>query len=141
MRRTATTAVFSAVFFALACDNPQPLFPDSGPPLDAFRNGCPVLSRPTAMPGDDIGGDTYVTYASGFFEEYCTNCHSVTLEGSEARNGAPAGYNWDDEASVRARLPRIRNALGVFNFMPPEGRLPHCDERRRMLRWIDVGAP
>ena len=49
----------------------------------------------------------------------------------QRRNGAPDGYNWDDETSVNAHIAsHIRDAVGVDNFMPfnppPE---PTCAER------------
>ena len=65
---------------------------------------------PVAKPGDNIGGDTYTTYARGFFTMWCTRCHSTT---ATDRMGAPTGYNWDDETAVRAHLAEIRTAVGV----------------------------
>lgn len=105
------------------------------------RYGCLVLREPQATAGEDIGGDTWQTYARGFFAAYCTRCHSVENIGREERNRAPEGMNWDDEASVREHLPLIRNAVGVGNFMPPSDPKPECDERQRLVRWIDSGAP
>ena len=49
--------------------------------------------------------------------------------------------NWDQEQSVRTNLALIRNAVGVEVFMPPSGKEPTCDERKRMVRWIDADAP
>jgi hypothetical protein len=101
-------------------------------------NGCPSWSDPLAKAGDNIGGDTYSSYAKGFFAMWCTRCHSTT---AVDRQGAPASYNWDDEASVRAHLAMIRNAVGVQNFMPFNPPNPSCDERKRLVRWIDAAAP
>jgi cytochrome c5 len=103
-------------------------------------NGCPPLTTPLATPDGGAGGDTWSSYASGFFTMYCTRCHSSALSGA-ARNGAPDGYNWDDEAAVRARLVMIRDAVGVSNVMPPSAPTPPCDQRRRIVRWIDADAP
>lgn len=125
----------AAALLGVACQG-QPAPGDAG-----FRYGCPILSAPQAMPGDDLGGDTWETYAQGFFAEYCTRCHSVNNTTREMRNNAPMGLDWDDESSVRANLDRIRDAVGVENFMPPSDPLPSCDERRRIVRWIDSGAP
>jgi uncharacterized membrane protein len=109
-------------------------------------NGCPSLEQPVAQRGENIGGDTYPTYARGFFAMWCLRCHSSTLTTPAARNGAPEGLNWDVEASVRANLTRIRTQVGVLNTMPlldprVNDPLPSCDERRRLVRWIDAGAP
>ncbi len=35
----------------------------------------------------------------------------------------------------------IRAAVGVDNYMPLSAPTPTCDERRRLVRWIDLGAP
>jgi hypothetical protein len=101
-------------------------------------NGCPSWMDPVAKPGDNIGGDTYTTYAKGFFAMWCTRCHSTT---ATDRMGAPKEYNWDDETAVRAHLAEIRTAVGVQNFMPFTPPNPSCDERKRLVRWIDAAAP
>ena len=113
---------------------------DAGPPDARIVNGCPALEEPQAAPGDAIDGDTYVTFAMGFFSQHCIRCHSSTLAGAD-RNGAPAGYNWDVEATMRMHLAEIRNAVGVANFMPFSGPQPTCAERQRLVRWIDADAP
>lgn len=104
------------------------------------RNGCNVLSAPLAMPGDPIDGDTWSTFAEGFFSSYCTRCHATTLMDA-ARNGAPIDRNWDDEASVREHLPLIRQWVGELNAMPIGDPKPSCEERARIVRWIDANAP
>lgn len=114
--------------------------PDAGPPDARIVNGCPALEEPQAMPGDPIDGDTWATFAMDFFATWCTRCHSETLAGGD-RNGAPVGYDWDVEATVRSFLPEIRNAVGVVNFMPFTPPDPSCAERQRIVRWIDADAP
>jgi uncharacterized membrane protein len=95
---------------------------------------------PVAKPGDPIGGDTWANYARGFFSAYCNRCHSSQLTGL-GRNGAPHGFDWDSEAVVRAQLDFIRGDVGESNYMPPDDPKPSCAERRRLVRWIDAGAP
>jgi hypothetical protein len=114
-----------------ACDPPAPAAPD------AFVNECGLGDEKLARPGDAIGGDTYETYAKGFFATWCTRCHS---ERSPDRMGAPADFDWDEEATVRLWLPLIRLDVASLNmpWTPPK---PACDERRRLLRWIDAGGP
>lgn len=107
---------------------------------DGLVNGCPVLAAPQASPGDPIDGDTFASFAGPLFQQACTRCHASTLAGA-ARNGAPVGYDWDQEASVRLHLPMIRNAVGVLNFMPLNPPLLSCAERQRLVRWIDAAAP
>jgi hypothetical protein len=112
----------------------------SGGDMTMLVNGCPSWTAPLTTPDGGAGGDTWAGFAQPFFASYCTRCHSSTLTGA-ARNGAPDGYNWDDEAAVRAHLDMIRTAVGVGNFMPPSPPTPMCDERRRIVRWIDADAP
>jgi len=113
---------------------------DAGPPDARIVNGCPALEEPQASPGDPIDGDTWTTFAMELFATHCTRCHASTL-GAGERTGAPLGYDWDVEASVREHLADIRNAVGVANFMPLLPPDPTCDERQRLVRWIDAGAP
>jgi hypothetical protein len=108
------------------------------PDMTVVVNGCPSWVDPIASPGDPIDGDTWQTYAQGWFASWCTRCHSTT---AVDRQGAPSGYDWDVEYAVRAHLSMIRNAVGVMNFMPLTAPLPSCDDRRRLARWIDAGAP
>lgn len=112
----------------------------SAPADAALVNGCPSLVAPVAQPGDDLDGDTWSTFAMEFFATHCTRCHASTLTGA-ARGGAPEGYDWDVEASVREHLAMIRHQVGVANsmpFLPPD---PTCAERERLVRWIDADAP
>ena len=132
--------------FTLSCggsaDSPSAPAPTPAPLTTA--NGCPSLVEPVARRGDDIGGDTFQSFARPFFAQWCLRCHSSARTTPAARNGAPEGFNWDVESSVRANLDRIRLQVGVYNTMPLlDGidPLPTCDERRRLIRWIDAGAP
>ena len=111
-----------------------------GGDMTLLVNGCPPLTAPLTTPDGGAGGDTWASFAQGFFASYCTRCHSSTLTGV-ARNGAPDGYDGDDEATVRLHLDVIRSAVGVGNFLPPTAPTPTCAERQRIVRWIDAAAP
>ncbi len=106
-----------------------------------LRNGCPILTDPVDVMGAPANGDTYADFVQPFIRQYCLRCHSSTLTTPEDRRGAPMSFNWDTESDVRAELPRIRNAVGVANYMPLNAPMPSCDERRRLVRWVDIGAP
>lgn len=141
------TMLLVAVLAATGCTNQGPattsdmdLGVAAPGDMTLLVNGCPPLTAPVTTPDGGAGGDTWASFAQGFFASYCTRCHSATLSGV-ARNGAPDGYNWDDEAAVRMHLDVIRSAVGVGNFMPPSAPTPACDERRRIVRWIDADAP
>ena len=105
-----------------------------------LANGCAALTSPVAAPGDDIGGDTWATYAQGFFAQWCTRCHSSTLTGN-ARNGAPDGYNWDQQASVKSHGTMIRAEVGANDEMPLNAPFPTCADRLRISKWLDAGQP
>jgi hypothetical protein len=133
-------AAFTLVLAFAACGDDDGDDGDAGGDGPPLVNGCPSLTEPQANPGDPIDGDTYTTFAAPLFGNFCTRCHASTRTGDD-RNGAPVGYDWDVEASVRAELPRIRNAVGVLNFMPINPPLLTCEQRQRLVRWIDAGAP
>jgi hypothetical protein len=140
----ATTLILAAAI-AAGCTGQDPAQTNddlgaAGGDMTVLANGCPPLTAPVTTPDGGAGGDTWASYAQSFFAMYCTRCHSSTLTGS-MRNGAPDGYNWDDETAVHTRISQIRTAVGVGNFMPPSDPKPACDERRRIVRWIDADAP
>ncbi|MCU1277736.1 MAG: uncharacterized protein JWM53_1282 [bacterium] len=112
----------------------------AGSDMTLLAHGCAPLTAPVTTPDGGAGGDTWANYAQGFFAMYCTRCHATTLTGS-ARNGAPSGYDWDDEPTVQMHLEMIRSAVGVINIMPFTPPDPTCAERRRIVRWIDAAAP
>lgn len=136
---TATDAVDAAVTDAVDAAATDAV--DASATDVAIANGCPVLRAPVASPGEDAGTDTWTGFARGFFAQWCTRCHSAAITDPFARNGAPAGLDWDVESIVRANLPRIREQVGVLNTMPFNDPRPACDERLRLVRWIDRGAP
>jgi len=139
------TTLIVALAAAAGCGAPSATTSDAdfgvnGGDMTMLVNGCPPWMAPLTTPDGGAGGDTWANYAQPFFAMYCTRCHASTLSGA-ARNGALDGYNWDDETSVRAHLDAIRSAVGVGNFMPPSDPRPPCDDRRRLVRWIDAAAP
>lgn len=129
MRRGFRMLGPGAAFVVLACGEDKDL-----------RNGCPVLDEPVAEVGDEIDGDTWESFAAPFFDEYCVRCHSVEQADID-RHGAPEGKDWDDEAIVRENLDEIRLWVGEVNAMPIGAPMPTCDERFRLIQWIDAGAP
>jgi hypothetical protein len=138
--QTLSAAFFAAALMSAACSGQRhavAVAVDGGGDPDALpAPGCAPVTFPLAMTGDPIDGDTFDTFAGGFFASYCTGCHASTL-------AAPAivGYYWDEPASVRAHLTEIRTSVGYVFDMPMSAPLPTCRERRRLVRWIDAGAP
>lgn len=128
---------------------------DASGPLDAGRpqvadagasdagpssTRCPSWTTPQAQRGDSIGGDRWGTFAAAFFTMHCTRCHDAALTTLEARRSAPLSVNLDDEEGVRRSLTRVRYTVGVSHTMPYGAPLT-CDERLRLVRWIDAAAP
>ncbi len=117
--------------------------------------GCGSPDDPPAGPSNAASGSacpsgstlTYEGFAQGFFDDYCTRCHSTTKSGAD-RQHAPAGYNWDDYDSiaehaadidsVAASGPRASN-----DFMPPSDPRPTQSERRALGEWLacEFGTP
>lgn len=131
-------------------------FDGSIPDVDAgelCQFPCPVTT-----PSAGAAGDDYANFASGFFTTYCVRCHSTArtqncfVQGDPiCRYGAPAGADWDDPASIRLHLDHVRQFVGVGEpiTMPPDlpatpdptKPAPTCEERFRLVRWIDAAAP
>jgi uncharacterized membrane protein len=83
---------------------------------------------------------TYDGFARPFMTAYCTRCHSSTLSGA-ARNGAPAGHDFDTEAGILAVADHVDGlAAGgpnaVNTAMPPDGAKPTEAERRQLGEWL-----
>lgn len=134
------------------CDEADAAAPDFDGGLEC---SFPCL---VAHEGDPAGGDTYASFAAPFFETYCIRCHSTERTvncfnevNPTCRSGAPFGANWNDPASIRTHIAHIRDAVAVGEdlFMPPDlpttpdpsKPAPTCEERYRIARWIDSGAP
>jgi hypothetical protein len=86
---------------------------------------------------------TYENFGRQFMETYCTECHSNTLSGDEARHCAPSGkHNYDTLALILADFEHVDKyaAAGpssVNNAMPPKGEMiPTEQERRDLGTWL-----
>lgn len=125
--------LFAAAALLAGCGDDGMVTPDGG-------GFCPMLFDRLADPGDPID-ETYAGFAQPFFEGYCTRCHHSSLPEGEMRGFAPTDVNLDDPVSIRTNAPRIRDATGVFNYMPIDEPLPTCEERRSLVTWIDADMP
>jgi len=121
-------SLLAAVLVIVGCGSEDEAPP---PAMSASSSGatCPIGSTLT-----------YEGFAQGFFEAYCTRCHSTENSGDE-RNGAPDEYDWDDYDSialhaaeidlVAAAGPRATNV-----FMPPAAPRPTNAERAQLGQWL-----
>ena len=69
-------------------------------------------------------GVTWESFGQGFFQTYCNACHSST---TEARNGAPAGVDFEQVGVAAAFEERIRVRVLEEATMPVGGGVPTED--------------
>jgi hypothetical protein len=113
-------------------------------------NSSPVTNSAVIADGGSLDGsaqgDTWVTYAAGFFRTYCTACHdgqdstgrdytvqaNVAKDKDAMRCGVAAAQDpkWSCAASPMAR-----------QFPIGSGPKPTDAERARIVAWIDAGEP
>ncbi|WP_434382980.1 hypothetical protein [Melittangium boletus] len=88
---------------------------------------------------------TAANFGTDFMTRYCNRCHAASLSGS-ARQGAPAGVNFDTLDAVRRQTEDIDRWSGAGpngenTQMPPSGPIPTSEERRQLSEWLACGAP
>lgn len=113
-----------------------PLRPDAGdPPRDAGG------STPDAATLDAGGGDTWASYAEGFFATYCVECHAESPRDFRSMDDVRA-----NAAAIRCGVSDV--ALGDCGAWPPPrqfpigtGPHPSDEERQRIVAWIDADMP
>ena len=120
--------------FGCSGDDPPP-----NPPASSLATGskCPDPASPSV---------TYGSWAQGFFESYCTRCHSSTLVTNSERNGATPHANWDDLPTIQAYAQEIDayaagGPNGINRIMPPSNPRPSDDDRIKLGEWLACGAP
>lgn len=92
---------------------------DAPEDTDVVDTGVPLPSFETGL--DPCSTQTWETVGAGFVLTWCAPCHSSDLRGS-ARQGAPVGVDFDDEAASLALADRILvRATGESPDMPPSG--------------------
>jgi hypothetical protein len=105
-------------------------------------DGGPVSDA--GSPSDAAAGDTWESYAQGFFETYCVECHN---------RGGATNRDYEMLSIVRDQASRIRCGVSPDElegcgpgFPSPSqfpigaGPFPSDDERRRIVAWLDNGA-
>jgi hypothetical protein len=99
-----------------------------------------VDSQPSAPVAP--GGDTWESFASGFFDEHCTRCHVSGHSGGD--------FTRYDDVAAQAELMRCGLADEVLDgcgeTMPapqsfPTGPRPPAEDIQRIIMWIDAGLP
>jgi uncharacterized membrane protein len=83
---------------------------------------------------------TYDNFGRQFMADYCTSCHSSSLEG-DARNCAPSDHNFDTLDEILLYWDHIDEAAAagpdsVNTAMPPKEPRPTEQERRDLGTWL-----
>ena len=109
----------------------------------------------TAAAGNGVGGqvatgDTWDSYAQGFFASYCVSCHNDDNSGTATRDY----HDFDVVSSERDKIAcgvsksqadwTARGCSGTpaaKQFPAGSGAKPSDAERDRLLAWIDAGTP
>ncbi len=87
---------------------------------------------------------TYQSFGRPFMEQYCTRCHSSSLQGA-GRNGAGSNDNFDSLEAIRAvgaeeiDMMAAAGPAHVNTTMPPDAPQPSEQERRQLGEWLACG--
>lgn len=122
--------------FVLACGDDDgtdstPPAEDGGPPL---TDAAPAVDAPM--------GDTWDSWAMGFFDTYCVGCHSGGTR--DYRTIEEVIRDQDDIACGVAPTALDRCGAGLpspSQFPVGSGPFPSDAERERLVAWIDAGLP
>jgi hypothetical protein len=136
-------AIISSIFIIL------PLGCGTDHPVTQDEEAAPTFEVPNdkaiypATSSDCENGTSlsWGSFGNGFFEKYCTSCHSSSLDSSH-RGGAPEGSNFDSYTSIIASRSKILLNAGkiVGSKMPPSDIVP-LDERKAIIEYLKCGAP
>ncbi|HEX5101170.1 MAG TPA: hypothetical protein VFV94_16780, partial [Polyangiaceae bacterium] len=96
-------------------------------------------------------GDTWETFAQGFFESYCVSCHNDDNSGVAARNFHDVARVSSEQEAIACGVSKSQadwTERGCTSDLPSpkqfpagNGAKPTDAERDRLLAWIDAGAP
>jgi hypothetical protein len=146
----------SAALFLFACSDTE-VTPDAGDAdagaLDAGGTDTGAVDGGPDAGGTDAGldaGDTWNSYAMGFFQSYCVSCHSPG--GGDPNTG---DKNFTQYSSVVQYSSHIRCGVArtgtlqaswscvesAEQFPIGSGPKPSGAERDRLVAWINAGTP
>jgi hypothetical protein len=135
------------IFVTLSCGNagdgkvppdPGPNAPPASP--DPVPSSTPPLPAPTSLDCKAGTSLTYENFGEAYMLNYCTACHSAHLAGA-ARNGAPAGQDFDTANDVKLwRSAILDDTSGSAPKMPPVDNVSTADAAE-LTQWLNCGAP
>jgi hypothetical protein len=96
------------------------------------------------------GGDTWVSWAQGFFATYCVECHSAS--DSQGRDYTIQANVEREKAEIRCGVASAQDPAWACPAFPPPKQFPISNaagtnpkpsdaERARLVAWITAGAP
>jgi hypothetical protein len=100
--------------------------------------------------GGPVSADTWDGFARPFVERYCVSCHNDDKAGVAARDYHMLAVVMKEKAEIACGVAPSMDTwtqLGCKGFPPPRqfpvgnGPKPTDDERARMVKWIQAGAP
>jgi hypothetical protein len=125
----------------------------STPPVDAGDDSSSAMDSPVQSDvATEAAGDTWVSYAQGFFQTYCDTCH---MAGSSLEPSMPSSLYFTSQSNVVNARFTIR--CGVCATQDPtwscpaspvakqfpigSGPFPSDADRNRIVAWLTAGAP
>jgi hypothetical protein len=101
--------------------------------------------------GGQVAGDTWESFAKGFFEAYCVSCHNDDNRGDATRDQHKLEVVIAEKDAIACGVSKSQadwTARGCTSDMPSSrqfpagsGPAPSDEERDRLLAWIDAGTP
>jgi cytochrome c5 len=135
-------AIYAIILVSiLSCGTDHPVTQDEeSPPTYEVPNEKAIYPA-TSSECENGTSLTWGSFGNGFFEKYCTSCHSSSLDSSR-RGGAPLNSNFDNYGSILASRSKILINVGKIAGakMPPSDIVP-LDERKAIIEYLKCGAP
>ncbi len=137
--RRAVVGVVLALFLTLACSSSS----------EGGGSGGAAGSASGGAAGEGgASGDTWSSYAQGFFQTYCVECHGA---GNTQRDYTTIHDVLRDQLEIRCGVASTKLVDCVASF-PPQKQFPIDNasktnpkptdaERDRLVQWLEAGAP
>jgi hypothetical protein len=137
----------SALLASVACSSssPSPTSPaDAGGNGTTDSGGTDAASPSDAAAASD-GGDTWDSWAQGFFATYCVSCHGAN---DPARDFRSKSVVVSERLEIRCGVAAMQDPSWACAAFPPPrqfpigtGPKPTDAERARAVAWITAGCP
>ncbi len=123
---------------------------DAGPSGDTGASGDAGDAGDAASSDSGKAGDTWYSYAQGFFSTYCVECHNA--RDPQSRDYTAKADVVRDKDVIRCGTSAVQEPSWSCAAFPPPKQFPITDdagtnskptdaERTRLVAWIDAGCP